>query len=106
MKFVEFLLEENKKKEKIVFVETDPRYPFPNDTISSLRKDINKKCKDLELEWNNGTELVNKAFEELNVPIPQIYLTKRWQQYLDLLKYAVENLYDSRGLKGSWVTTV
>lgn len=104
--FREFLLENKKKEQKPVFVEYGEKYPFPNDTLSALRKDINKKCKDLETEWNSAVEVVNAAFKDLNVPIPKINLFTRWQQYLELIKFSVKNLYDARGMNASWASTI
>ena len=106
MRFLDFLLEARKKEKKIVFIETDGRSPFPNDTLISLQKEINKNCKDLEHEWKNAVEVVNYSFNELDVPIPTANLTARWEQYKECLKYAIKNLVDSRGLNGSWSTTV
>lgn len=105
----EILLEKKEKEEKekkIIFVETDPLEPFPNDTISSLQKLINKECKDLQKQWTSAIELIDFVFKDNNVPKPMAYNKKRWDQYNHLISYAVKNLYDSRGLKGSWVTTI
>lgn len=96
---------DDKKEEKIVFVETDPHEPFPNDTMAALKKEINKKSKDLTIEWKSAVHLLDAVFEELNVPKPQAYLKHRWQQYRELLDYAIRNLYDARGFKASWVKT-
>ena len=111
MKTINQILEEKKNKDdkeekKIIFVETDPLEPFPNDTMTSLQKFINKECKDLEKQWNSAIELLDYVFKEYNVPKPMAYNKKRWNQYNELISYTVKNLYDSRGLKGSWVTTV
>lgn len=94
-----------KKKEK-VFVETDPQEAFPNDTMSALKKQIAKMSKDLETDWKSAREVVDAAFEELEVPKPLAYLKKRWIQYNELISHAVKNLYDARGLKASWAKTV
>lgn len=104
MKFKQFLIEKTSKKKKIVFVENDPREPFPNDTITSLQKEINKNCKDLEKEWKNAIEVVNYSFNELDVPIPKAFQNERWSQYLKLLSYAIKNLADARGFS-TWTNT-
>ena len=49
-------LTENKKEDehKSVFKETDPEAPFPNDTVSALKRDAVKELYDargLESEW-------------------------------------------------------
>jgi hypothetical protein len=97
---------EEQKEKKIVFIETDPREAFPNDTISALQKDINKKAKDLEQQWKSSMELVDAAFADLEVPKPGAYLNKRWDQYKQLLTYAIKSLYDARGLKAGWTQTI
>lgn len=107
MNFKQFLLEKKstEKKDKIVFIETDPREPFPNDTLTYIEKEINKNCKDLEKEWKSAIDVVNYSFNELDVPIPKAFQNERWSQYLKLLSYAVKNLYDSRGFS-SWTRTI
>jgi hypothetical protein len=106
MRFLEFLAEGRKKEKKIVFQETDGRTPYPNDTMTSLNKEINKNCKDLEKVWNNAVEVVNHSFNELDIPIPRANLPARWSQYKELIAYAVKNLYDARGLNGGWTTSI
>lgn len=106
MRFKEFiLLEARKKEEKIYFIETNGYIKFPTDTITSLEKEINKNCKDLSIDWKNAIEVVNTAFNNLDIPIPRANQIDRWGQYCELLKYAVKNLYDSRGFT-TWTTTV
>jgi len=103
----ELLLEKKKEKEKrIVFIEIDPQEPFPVDTISALEKAINKEAKDLEKDWKNVIELVDFVFTDLDVPKPGAYLLKRWDQYLGLLKVAIDDLAQSRGFKGNWTMTM
>ncbi len=98
--------EKEKKEPKIVFIETDPQTAFPDDTISAIEKEINKKAKDLELEWKNAIDLVNACFEELKVPIPLSFLKIRTEQYQKLIAYAVRQLAESRGFKSSWTISV
>lgn len=86
------------KKEKIVFKETDPNKPFPNDTIYALKRRINVLAKDLEKTWVSPTHLINATFAELKVPKPMCNLKDRWDQYLELIGYAVKALHDSRGV--------
>lgn len=110
MEFFKKLLEADKEKEekkkKIVFIETDPREPFPSDTMTALQKEINKQGKDLEKTWKSPVELVDFVFTELEVPKPLAYLNKRWSQYNELLRTAIRALKDSRGLKGGWTKTI
>lgn len=108
MRHLKEILEEAKKEKekKIVFVETDGREAFPENTVNALEKDINKKAKDLSVEWKNSVELVDKAFEELEVPKPKAFQSERWEQYKDLLRYAIKSLSSSRGFKGGWTQTI
>jgi len=106
---LEELLSEKKKEKKenpIIFIETDPQSPFPNDTMSALKKAIKKEAKDLDKNWPNAIELVNFVFKDWRVPMPGAYLRNRWEQYLELLKAAINALSDSRGLNGSWRISV
>ncbi|WAX21739.1 hypothetical protein [Stenotrophomonas phage RAS14] len=109
MELLKLLLEkkeEKPKKPKIVFVETDGREAFPVDTMTALKKEINKQAKDLELQWNGPVQLVDAVFAELNVPKPLANLKDRWEQYTQLLAVAVRALRDSRGMKSAWSQTV
>lgn len=97
---------DKEKEKKVVFIETDPREAFPNDTIAALHKDIRQKAKDLGVQWKSSVELVDATFEDLEVPKPQAFQNERWEQYKQLLSYAIKCLYDARGLKGGWTTTI
>ena len=99
----EIILEKKEeKKEKIYFVETDPQQAFPSDTINYLKKEINKLCKDLSVDWKRPVDVLNAAFSNLNIPIPEAFLKARWSQYLELISYVVKNLADSRGFGATW----
>lgn len=105
----EILAESKKDKEKekkVVFIETNSREAFPNDTMSALEKDIRAKAKDLSAPWKNSVELVDASFDDLDVPKPMAHQNDRWDQYKKLLSYAIKALYDSRGLKAGWTQTI
>jgi hypothetical protein len=105
----QILAEASQKEEtekKVVFVETDSKSPFPQDTVSALEKAVRKNAKDLTLEWKSSVELVDKTFEELEVPKPLAYQKDRWEQYKQLLSYAIKSLYQSRGLSAGWTQTI
>lgn len=105
MRFKQYLIEKEKEK-KIVFKETDGRSAFPEMTISALKKEITTLSKDLQKEWKSAADLVDFAFETLQVPKPPVYAVDRWNQYVDLLSHAVKQLYKARGLKSGWTQTV
>lgn len=99
--FKQFLIEmeENKNKEKKkVFKETDGVSPFPENTIRAIKKQITTFANDLDQEWESAAQLVNKAFEELDVPLPMAWQKERWQQYAELLEEALKKLYNARGV--------
>ena len=98
----------NDKEKKLVFVETDPtgQTPFPMDTFSSLKKAINKEAKDLEKKWSSAIDLVDYVFEDLVVPKPGASLKVRFRQYLDLLKIAVDDLGQARGMNDDWTSVI
>lgn len=100
------LIEAKKKEEKIVFKETDPRLPFPNDTITAIKKRANVFAKDLTMNWDSAIEMLDAVMTELKVPKPLAHLSKRWEQYQDLIGFAVENLYDARGFGGRWNSVI
>jgi hypothetical protein len=105
----EYLIEakkSDKKKGDKVFVDPDTQLPFPDATVSKLESEINKGAKDIDTVWDNANELTKFAFTELDVPIPQAFLSARWKQYKNLLQVAVTALTDTRGNKGKWRTTV
>ena len=97
-------LTENKKEDehRAVFKETDPNSPFPNDTISALQREINTGAKDIEKVWKDAIELTDHSFITLKVPKPRPSQEARWGQYNELLSVAVKDLYDARGLEGTW----
>lgn len=78
---------------------------LPNTVIAELQKLIRKGAADLEQQWANALELVHKAYQVANVrrPIPEEKAA--WQQYEDLIAYAVKQLYNTRGIDGKWRLT-
>lgn len=102
MKFSEFLAEKEQEKKKSVFKETDGRSAYPENTISAIRSEIGKLAKDLDQEWKNVASLIKAAFDELEVPHPEAYQKERWDQYKELIGYAVKQLYQARGLNAAW----
>ncbi len=98
---------ENKKEDerKTVFKETDPNSPFPNDTVSALKREINTGAKDLETEWESALHLIDHAFEKLEIPKPKPNQKERWSQYNQLIADSVKQLHNARGLDGNWRTS-
>jgi hypothetical protein len=100
-------LEENKKKDehRPVFKETNPDAPFPNDTMSALKREINKGARDLDTDWKDALDLLDHTFRELKVPKPRPQQKARWEQYNSLIGETVKQLYNARGLEGKWRST-
>lgn len=98
---------ENKKEneKRKVFKETDPEAPFPNDTIAALKREINNGAKDLDKDWESALDLLDNSFASLKVPKPTPILKSRWAQYNNLISHSVAELYNARGLEGSWRTS-
>lgn len=111
MRFKQFLMEQAKakaddKEKKIVFKETDGFSAFPENTMAALEKQVSVLAKDLEVDWKSAAEVVDAAFEELDVPKPQSFLKHRWAQYVELLSHAVKQLHKARGLKSGWTQSI
>lgn len=101
-KLSEILEEGRKPKEKGIFIPEDPNDPYPFDTMIYMQKAINKNSKDKQKDWDSPIELVDFSLDELNIPKPASYMKNRWEQYVQMLKYAVKNLADSRGMSAKW----
>lgn len=105
-KFSKFLAEAKEKEKKIVFKETDGRSAYPANTINAIESQITTLAKDLDQDWKSAVELIDKSFEELDIPKPQPYQKERWGQFNDLIAHAIKQLYQSRGLKASWTQSI
>ena len=106
MRLDEMALLEKKKapKKKVIYDNSwDPKTPFPDDTVSTLEKEIKKASRDLEEKITSPITLVNKIMTDNNVPIPAAYLKQRWGQYQSLLKVAVKALGSARGFKSGYL---
>jgi len=92
---------------------------LPPELVKDLEKNIRKGASDLKQKWSSALELVHKAYDvgyedetvdgegkkvkstkPVQRPTPQ--MSGGWKQYEDLIKYAVEQLTKSRGLKADW----
>ncbi len=98
MKISTLLTERGEDKTPDVYVDVDGRKELPADSIKYLKKEINKLGKDLTKEWKSPLELVNNAFGNLDVPIPNAFQSKRWNQYTELIGDAISALQNSKGI--------
>ena len=75
---------------------------LPEGEINKVKANIRKGAKDLNQKWANALELVHTAYEVAKVERPDITMEAAWKQYEDMIKYAVEQLSDARGIDGDW----
>lgn len=76
-----------------------------DDTIKELKKNIRDGAKDVEQRWANALELVHKAYEVAEVQRPDITMRDAWKQYESLIRFAVNELANTRGMDGEWRMT-
>lgn len=75
---------------------------LPQDVFNSVRSNVRKGAADLQQKWANALELVHKAYEVEGVQRPTPDMKSAWEQYEQLLVYAVEQLAKQRGMDGDW----
>ena len=75
---------------------------IPENVISDLKKQIRKGARDIKQNWANALELIHKAFEVEAVRRPEPSEREAWKQYEELIKYAVKELANNRGLDSDW----
>lgn len=78
---------------------------LPDQVIGEIRKLVRKGAQDLEQDWTNALELVNKAYQVANVRRPAPDQKGAWKQYEELITDAVKELHKTRGIKGKWRMT-
>ena len=70
----------------------------PEDAIKDIKKNIKDGAADLEQDWANALELVQKAYKVAGVERPVPSMRGAWQQYEEMLQLAVNELADARKL--------
>lgn len=95
------LLDSTVKKMKTVNEAEDMSELQPAE-FDELKKKIREGAKDLDQKWANALELVHKAYEVLNIERPTPGMKAGWNQYEDLIQFAVKELADTRGLDADW----
>jgi len=98
------LLTEKKKKVTEIYIDPDPQVPYPDDSMSIIKKELRQAAKDLDTDWGSAVEVVDFVFKELNITKPMPHLKKRWEQYLECITIAVKELKDARGFGAKWTT--
>ncbi len=76
----------------------------PQDAFKDIKKNIKDGAADLEQEWANALELVQKAYSVAGVERPTPSMRGAWTQYEEMITYAVNELADAHKLTGnkSW----
>lgn len=95
--FTDFLIQENSEQKILDKITT-----LPEIIISELKKLISKGAKDFAQEWSDAAELVNTAYHVARIRRPIPDQRGAWKQYEELLKYGVQQLWNTRGNKGTW----
>lgn len=105
---IQKITNETKKQTKITlmnFLFEEDFSALSNATVAKLEKLIRKGAADIEQQWANALELVHKAYQVANINIPTPDKKAAWQQYENLISYAVKQLYNTRGINGKWRVT-
>ncbi len=90
-------------KDLYLLQEKDDLSKLPENVIKSLKKLIRDGASDLELKWANSLELVKKAYEVEGVMLPSPAEKTGYEQFEELLSYAVAEMTDARkGTDDSW----
>lgn len=74
----------------------------PPDKISEIQKNIRTGAADLEQNWANALELVQRAYKVANVERPSPGMKDAWTQYEENIQYAVKQLSKIRGMDADW----
>lgn len=98
------------KEGKLTFIghliaESDDPTMLPDMVIGEIKSNIRKGAKDLEQKWKNALELVHTAYHVSNVQLPTPTKKGAWKQYEELIRFGVQQLSASRGIKGEWRTS-
>ena len=75
------------------------------DVIKQLQKKITEGAKDTSQKWANALELVQKAYSVVGVQRPTPDMRTAWDQYEDMIAFAVKQLAKFRGVDADWRST-
>ena len=97
------MIKEAKEKNEIDFKDEDPFQELPELVVKKLERKIRDGAKDYNEEWKNSINLVDWAFEELNISKPKSVSSPRWIQYRDMIGVAAQHLHKARNSFGTIV---
>lgn len=89
------------EKNEIQFKDSEPTEPLPELIFSKVKRKVRDGAKDYDQEWDNAIDLVDWAFQELDLQRP-LASHKRWSQYKELVQEAVKELHKARGDNPMW----
>lgn len=74
------------------------------DHVQKLIRDGTKPDKETGeyQQWANALHLVHKAYQVAGIQRPTPDMKELWDQYEEIIQYAVKQLSKARGLKGDW----
>lgn len=75
---------------------------LPKAVIDEMKKLIVKGAKDINQQWEDAKELVDTAYHVARIRRPIPDQKKAWGQYTELLKFGVNQLWNTRGKGGDW----
>lgn len=97
LSFTDYLIQESSEQKILDKITT-----LPDIIISELKKLISKGAKDFAQDWEDAAELVNTAYHVARIRRPIPDQRGAWKQYEELLKYGVQQLWNTRGNKANW----
>jgi hypothetical protein len=89
------------EKNEIQFKDDEPRKPLPKLIFKKVERKIKDGAKDYDQEWDSPIDLVDWAFQELDLQKPMAS-DERWEQYTELVRDAVSELHKARGDNPMW----
>jgi hypothetical protein len=95
--FSQYLILEDKESKVL-----DKLTTLPDSIVGELKKLIRKGAQDINQNWENAKELVDTAYHVGRIRRPVPDQRGAWKQYEELLKHGVNELWKTRGNKGSW----
>lgn len=85
-----------------LITENEDLSALPDKVLKEIRTNIRKGASDLLQQWRDALELVHTAYHVSQIRRPTPDQKAAWKQYMDLIKYGVQQLRNTRGVKGGW----
>lgn len=95
--FVNFLLKEDQDSKAVEKITV-----LPQVVVGELKKLINKGAKDIAQNWADAKELVDTAYHVAQIRRPIPTQKGAWNQYTELLRHGVHQLWKNKGNTGGW----